>query len=64
MVETHNAPDPNIRDFFYKLHDAGYVIFSKKGNWQNQCGGAEYAFIKLSTDFMIDGSSYKNYLDK
>lgn len=64
LVETHNAPDPNIRDFFYKLHDAGYVIFSKEGNWQNQCGGAEYAFIKLSTDFMIDGSLYNNYLDK
>mmetsp|Transcript_25196 Transcript_25196/g.37218 ORF Transcript_25196/g.37218 Transcript_25196/m.37218 type:complete len:341 (-) Transcript_25196:127-1149(-) len=44
LVETHNAPLPNAKDFFFQLHDAGYVIFSKEANYQNGAGGVEYAF--------------------
>lgn len=58
LVETHNAPLPNAKDFFYGLHDAGYVIFSKEANFQNAAGGVEFAFLKLSTDFFIDGTEY------
>lgn len=37
-----NAPIPNVRDFFYQLHDAGYVIiFSKEANYQSGSGGVE-----------------------
>ncbi|CAJ1933666.1 unnamed protein product [Cylindrotheca closterium] len=58
LVETHNAPMPNVQDFFYKLHDAGFVIFNKEANYQNGGGGVEYGFLKLSTDFFVDGSVY------
>jgi len=60
LVETHNAPMPEAKDFFYDLHDAGYVIFSKEANFQNGGGGVEYGFIKLSTDFFLNNSLYKN----
>lgn len=59
LVETHNAPMPNAGDFFREIHDAGYVIFSKEANYQNGAGAVEYAFLKLSTDFM-DGNLYSN----
>lgn len=42
---------PNAQDFFYDLHDAGYVIFSKEANYVNGAGGVEYGFLKLSQDF-------------
>ena len=42
LVETHNAPMPNARDFFYSLHDHGYVIFSKEANFVNGGGGVEF----------------------
>ena len=58
LVETHNAPMPNARDFFYNLHDAGYVIFSKEANFQNAGGGVEFAFLKLSTDFFVNNTMY------
>jgi len=58
LVETHNAPLPQARNFFYQLHDAGFVIFSKEANYQNGGGGVEFAFLKLSTDFFINGSMY------
>lgn len=58
LVETHNAPMPNVRDFFYHLHDAGYVIFSKEANYNNGAGGVEYAFLKLRPDFFVNGSTY------
>ena len=35
LVETHNGPMPNGRDFFFNLHDAGFVIFSKEANYEN-----------------------------
>eukprot|EP00579_Thalassiosira_antarctica_P029416 CAMPEP_0202033584 /NCGR_PEP_ID=MMETSP0905-20130828/66124_1 /ASSEMBLY_ACC=CAM_ASM_000554 /TAXON_ID=420261 /ORGANISM="Thalassiosira antarctica, Strain CCMP982" /LENGTH=339 /DNA_ID=CAMNT_0048597491 /DNA_START=116 /DNA_END=1131 /DNA_ORIENTATION=- len=54
LVETHNAPMPNARDFFFNLHDKGYVIFSKEANYENGAGGVEYAFVKLSTDFFLN----------
>eukprot|EP00928_Gymnodinium_smaydae_P013628 TRINITY_DN14960_c0_g1_i1.p1 TRINITY_DN14960_c0_g1~~TRINITY_DN14960_c0_g1_i1.p1 ORF type:complete len:335 (+),score=32.38 TRINITY_DN14960_c0_g1_i1:73-1077(+) len=59
LVETHTAPMPNARDFVYKLHDAGFVIFNKEANYR-RCGSVEYAFLKLSTDFFINGTTYKN----
>jgi hypothetical protein len=52
LVETHNAPMPHAQDFFFALHDAGYVIFSKEANYQNGAGGVEFGFLKLSTDFL------------
>ena len=58
LVETHNAPMPQAKDFFFGLHDAGYVIFSKEANYQNGAGGVEFAFVKLSTDFFIKDSMY------
>mmetsp|Transcript_4740 Transcript_4740/g.11186 ORF Transcript_4740/g.11186 Transcript_4740/m.11186 type:complete len:365 (+) Transcript_4740:87-1181(+) len=60
LVETHDAPMPNARDFFYKLHNAGFVIFNKEANYQNGGGGVEYGFLKLSTDFFVNGSVYDN----
>lgn len=62
LVETHNAPMPTARDFFYALHDAGYVIFSKEANFQNGGGGVEYAFLKLHTDFFINNTMYSKLL--
>lgn len=59
LVETHNAPLPNARDFFYELHDAGYVIFSKEANFQNGGGGVEFAFLQLRPDFFVNGTTYK-----
>jgi hypothetical protein len=59
LVETHNAPLPNARDFFYELHDAGYVIYSKEGNLQNGGGGVEFGFLKLRSDFFVNGTTYK-----
>ncbi|KAK1739919.1 methyltransferase [Skeletonema marinoi] len=58
LVETHNAPMPNARDFFFGLHDAGFVVFSKEANYENGAGGVEYGFVKLSTDFFIEDSMY------
>eukprot|EP00980_Cylindrotheca_fusiformis_P015877 scaffold4642_cov112-Cylindrotheca_fusiformis.AAC.2 len=60
LVETHNAPMPNAKDFFYSLHDAGYVIFNKEPNLVNKGGGIEFGFIKLSPDFFVNGSTYRN----
>mmetsp|Transcript_20726 Transcript_20726/g.44987 ORF Transcript_20726/g.44987 Transcript_20726/m.44987 type:complete len:359 (+) Transcript_20726:238-1314(+) len=58
LVETHNAPMPNARNFFFNLHDSGFVIFSKEANYQNGAGGVEFAFVKLSTDFFINDTMY------
>jgi len=58
LVETHNAPMPNARDFFFGLHDAGFVVFSKEANYENGGGGVEYGFVKLSTDFFLGDSMY------
>lgn len=58
LVETHNAPMPNARDFFFGLHDAGFVVFSKEANYLNGAGCVEYGFVKLSTNFFIDDSMY------
>lgn len=58
LVETHNAPMPNARDFFFGLHDAGFVVFSKEANYENGAGGVEFGFVKLSTDFFIEDSMY------
>ena len=62
LVEVHNAPMPNVQEFFEHLHDAGYVIFSKEANWEGSGNGAEYSFLKLSTDFFQQGTTYKELL--
>ena len=49
---------PNAKNFFYDLHDAGYVIFSKEANFVNGGGGVEFAFLKLSTDFFVNNTMY------
>jgi len=58
LVETHRHPLPQAKEFFYTLHDAGYVIFSKESNYLWKYG-VEFAFLKkLSTDFFINDSMY------
>lgn len=52
LVETHNAPMPHSKRFFYELHDAGFMIFSKEANYDNGAGAVEYGFVKLSIDFL------------
>jgi hypothetical protein len=58
LVETHFAPMPQAMDFFYTLHDAGYVIFNKEPNYYMAGSTIEYAFLKLSPEFFVDGSMY------
>lgn len=58
LVETHHAPFPTAKDFFYGLHDAGYVIFNKEANLIMQGTLVEYGFLKLSTDFFLNGTTY------
>ena len=64
LVEVHNAPMPEAQQFFESLHDAGYVIFSKEANWEGSGNGAEYSFIKLSKDFFINGSTYRELQER
>lgn len=47
-----------LQDFFFNLHDKGFVIFSKEANYENGAGGVEYAFVKLSTDFFVNDTMY------
>ena len=47
-----------MQDFFFNLHDKGFVIFSKEANYENGAGGVEYAFVKLSTDFFVNDTMY------
>lgn len=58
LVETHNAPLPNAPDFFFSLHDAGYVIFSKEANFPNGGGGVEFAFLRLDPSFFVNDTMY------
>ena len=58
LVEVHNAPMPHARDFFYELHDAGYVIFSKEANYLATGSCSEYAFLKLHPDFFVNNTRY------
>lgn len=58
LVETHNAPMPQARDLFFNLHDRGFVIFSKEANYENGGGGAEFALVRLSTDFFLNDTMY------
>jgi hypothetical protein len=52
---------PEAQDFFYELHDAGYVIFSKEPNIVG-CAGkcVEYSFIRLSPEFFL-GKRYNTF---
>jgi hypothetical protein len=61
LVEIHNAPMPEAQRFFETLHDAGYVIFNKEPNYENGGDCIEYAFVKLSTDFFLEGATYKEF---
>jgi len=58
LVETHNVPMPQAKNFFYALHDAGYVIFSKEANLLWQGKGIEYSFLKLSPKFFVNNTTY------
>ena len=58
LVETHLAPMPLVKNFFYALHDAGYVIFSKEANYLWNANGVEYAFLKLSPNFFVNKTFY------
>jgi len=60
LVETHRSPMPKAKNFFYELHDAGYVIFSKEANYLWGGNGVEYAFLKLHRDFFIKNTSYSS----
>lgn len=62
LVETHYAPMPEAQNFFYSLHDAGYVIFSREPNLYMKGAGFEFAFLKLHTDFFIQNSMYSKLL--
>ena len=59
-IQTHLAPMPQAKNFFYALHDAGYVIFSKEANYVWQARGAEFAFLKLHPDFFINNTRYSS----
>jgi Methyltransferase domain len=71
LVETHHilpqhdndndATKADAHNFFMTLHDAGYVIFSKEVNYEAQASCVEFAFIKLSLDFFINDTLYKNH---
>ena len=61
LVETHGAPMPSAKNFFYSLHDAGYVIFSKEANYGAGARAIEYAFLKMSSDFFLNNSTYSSY---
>jgi hypothetical protein len=52
----HHCPMHVI--FFFKLHDTGYVIYSKEANYQNAGGGVEFGFLKLHTDFFLNTTMY------
>eukprot|EP00934_Nitzschia_sp_Nitz4_P000306 Nitzschia sp. Nitz4//scaffold18_size181773//15432//16421//NITZ4_001893-RA/size181773-processed-gene-0.218-mRNA-1//-1//CDS//3329539945//306//frame0 len=58
LVETHAPPLSLGKDFFYLLHDAGYVIYSKEPNLIVSGHCVEYGFLKLSLDF-FNQSFYK-----
>jgi hypothetical protein len=54
------APPPPCahQDFFFGLHDRGFVIFSKEANYENGAGGVEYAFVKLAPAFFLNDTQY------
>eukprot|EP00934_Nitzschia_sp_Nitz4_P000862 Nitzschia sp. Nitz4//scaffold18_size181773//18013//18870//NITZ4_001895-RA/size181773-processed-gene-0.40-mRNA-1//-1//CDS//3329539951//862//frame0 len=62
LVETHNSPWPSIKDFFFQLHDAGYVMYSKEANMYARGDAMEFSFLKLSLDF-FQNHFYKNGQD-
>ena len=60
LVETHEAPMPKAKQFFLTLHDAGYVIFHKEPNYPSNGNTVEFGFLKLRTDFFVNGTMYAN----
>lgn len=64
MSRAHDkTPGWPRQDFFFNLHDKGFVIFSKEANYENGAGGVEYAFVKLSTDFFLNDTMYYKHSD-
>lgn len=49
---------PEAYEMFTKLHDAGYVIFSKEANYQVGVTCVEYSFIRLHPSFFINNTIY------
>lgn len=53
LVEVHNSPPAVVNDFFFKLHDAGFVIFHKEPNTQFSNGNCqEIGFLKMAKSFL------------
>ena len=59
-LTVSRAPRPPCarQDFFFGLHDRGFVIFSKEANYENGAGGVEYAFVKLAPAFFLNDTQY------
>ena len=51
---------PEAQNFFFDLHDHGYVIFNKEANYMSSGSGVEFAFLKLRKDFFINNTLYHN----
>lgn len=52
LVEVHDAPAV-VDDFFQALRNAGYAIFHKEPNIENNPNCIEYSFLKLSKEFWM-----------
>jgi hypothetical protein len=66
LLETHDAPMPQLRNLLYFLHDKNYVIFSKESNYLAGGNCVEWGFLKLHPSFFLNGTLYSqrfgNYL--
>jgi len=51
MLEIHNSDLPHVVDLFNEFQKAGYVMFHKEANYQNEGNCIEAAFLLLSPDF-------------
>ena len=55
---ARSAPPRLRQDFFFALHDRGFLIFSKEANYENGAGGVEYGFVKVSPQFFLNDTLY------
>eukprot|EP00536_Pseudo-nitzschia_multiseries_P018461 jgi/Psemu1/55717/gm1.55717_g len=51
LIEIHNSDLPHVVNLFEVFQKAGYVMFHKEANYQNEGKCIEAAFLLLSTDF-------------
>jgi len=51
MIELHNSDMPTIVDIFKEFQKAGYVMFHKEANYENEGKAIEAAFLLLSPEF-------------